>query len=243
MPGSPLASTPEVLDDLDVYGHLAGALALGELIPLRTLLAALRTATRMVHLRDPETGGHLERMAHFARLIARDLARSGKRRFDDDLIEHIFAFAPLHDIGKIGVPDEILMKDGALTEGEFDVMKRHSDQGRTLVDAILANFGLEELDYVDLLRQIAESHHEMLDGSGYPHGSRADQVPIAARIIAVADIFDALTSQRPYKEPWPNPRAYDYLRQQARWKLDEDCVAALLENPEEVERIQATFPH
>jgi len=232
---------PGVLEDLDLYGHLAGALTMGELIPLRTLLAALRTATHMVHLRDPETGGHLERMAHFARLIARDLARSGKQPFDDDVIEHLFAFAPLHDIGKIGVPDEILMKSAALTEGEFEIMKRHSRQGRSIVDAILANFGLEDMDHVDLLRQIADSHHEMLDGSGYPEGIHDEQVPIAARIVAVADVFDALTSQRPYKEPWSNSRAYDYLRRQARWKLDQDCVEALLRNRKDVERIQAEF--
>jgi len=235
--------TPEVLEDLDVLGHLAGALALGELVPLRTLLAALRTATHMVHLRDPETGGHLERMAHFARLIARDLARNGKQPFDDDVIERIFVFAPLHDIGKIGVPDEILMKDSALTTGEFEIMKRHARQGRAIVDAILANFGLEDLDNVDLLRHIAESHHEMLDGSGYPQGIHDKQVPIAARIIAVADVFDALTSHRPYKEPWANTEAFDYLRRQAQWKLDRDCVDALLRNGEDVARIQAEFTH
>lgn len=240
---SPGGLTPGVLDDLDLYGHLAGALALGELIPLRTLLAALRTATHMVHVRDPETGGHLERMAHFARLIARDLARSGKQAFDDDFIEHLFAFAPLHDVGKLGVPDEILMKGGRLTSGEFEIMKRHSQQGRTIVDTILANFGLEDLDNVDLLRHIAESHHEMLDGSGYPRGSHDEQVPIAARIVAVADVFDALTSHRPYKEPWSNQAAYAYLRHQAQWKLDQECVEALLHNREEVERIQAEFVH
>ena len=233
--------TPEILQDLDLYAHLAGSLALGELSPLRSLLAALRTAIHMVHLKDPETGGHLERMAHFARLIARELARNGQQDFDDDFIEHLFLFAPLHDVGKIGVPDEILMKRSALTSREFEIMKRHSLRGRTIVDAILANFSLQELDNVDLLRQVAESHHEMLDGSGYPHGFHDGEIPVAARIIAVADIFDALTSQRPYKQPWSNSQAFDYLRQETNKKLDEDCDEALIRRADEVERIQSQF--
>lgn len=232
---------PEALEDLDLFAHLAGNLALSELHAVRALLAALRTASQMVHLRDPETGGHLERMAHFSRLIAQDLARRGIQSFDDAWIERLFAFAPLHDLGKIGTPDEVLMKPGALTPEEQAVMRRHTQKGREMVDAILANFGAEHLDHVDLLRHVAEGHHEMLDGSGYPWGLQADQVPIAARIIAVADIFDALTSRRPYKEPWPNAEAFEHLVRQAGDRLDRDCVDALRGQPEEVARIQRTF--
>ncbi|HQL49449.1 MAG TPA: HD domain-containing phosphohydrolase, partial [Holophaga sp.] len=124
---------------------------------------------------------------------------------------------------------------------EQAVMRQHPLTGRTMVDAILASFGAEQLEHVDLLRHVAEGHHELLDGSGYPHGLREDEVPIAARIIAVADIFDALTSRRPYKTPWPNTEAFAYLRRQAEGKLDRDCVEALIAQKEAVERIQATF--
>lgn len=233
--------TPNVLEDLDLFGHLAGSVVLAERQTLRALLAALRTASQMVHLRDPETGGHLERMAAYARVIAQDLARRGLRAFDDAFIEHLAAFAPLHDLGKIGTPDGVLMKPGALDPEEQAVMRQHPLTGRTMVDAILANFGAEQLEHVDLLRHVAEGHHELLDGSGYPHGLREDEVPIAARIIAVADIFDALTSRRPYKTPWPNTEAFAYLRRQAEGKLDRDCVEALIAQKEAVERIQATF--
>lgn len=232
---------PELLPELDLWAHLAGTLVRCELASVRALRAALRTANHMVHLKDPETGGHLERMAHFSRLIARHLARIGRCAFDDETIEHIFAFAPLHDVGKIGVPDAVLMKPAALTEPEWRVMRRHPAQGREVVDAILAHFGAEHLEHVDLLRQVAQGHHEMLDGSGYPAGLSGDEVPLAARIIAVADIFDALTSHRPYKDPWPNDKAFEQLDRLAEHKLDRDCVAALMQHAEEVARIQQTF--
>lgn len=231
----------ELLGELDAWGHLVGTLALCELGAVRALMAALRTANTMVHMKDPETGGHLERMAHFSRLIARHLSMTGKHPFDDETIEHIFAFAPLHDVGKLGVPDSVLMKTSALTGPEWQVMQRHPAAGLELIDAILRHFGAEHLEHVDLLRHVAESHHEMMDGSGYPSHLSGTAIPIVARIIAVADIFDALTSHRPYKEPWTNQDAFDYLRRQSEHKLDCDCVEALIEGGAEVERIQALF--
>lgn len=230
-----------LLGELDAWGHLVGTLALCELGAIRALMAALRMANTMVHMKDPETGGHLERMAHFSRLIARGLASSGTHSFDDETIEHIFAFAPLHDVGKIGVPDAVLMKPSALTAPEWKVMQRHPAAGLELIDAILGHFGAEHLEHVDLLRHVAESHHEMMDGSGYPSHLNGEAIPIVARIIAVADIFDALTSHRPYKEPWTNADAFDYLRRQTEHKLDHDCVEALIQGTDEIERIQALF--
>lgn len=235
------AFTETVLPDLDLYAHLAGSIIMNELNTVRTLMSALRASVRMVHTKDPETGGHLERMASYARLISQRLAKKGKYSFDEDFIEHLTAFAPMHDIGKLGIPDAVLMKQGPLNEAEFDVMKHHPDIGRQLVDGILRDFGLEGLEYVELLKQVAEGHHEMLDGSGYPHGNKGSDVPIASRIIAVADIFDALTSHRPYKEPWSNQDAFGYLVRQSEHRLDQDCVEALMEDLHEVERIQKAF--
>lgn len=231
-----------VLRDLEVYGRLAGLMALREIQTLRTLVAALRTATQMVHLRDPETGNHLERMARYTRLIARDLSRRGLHPLDDDLIDHFFAFAPLHDVGKITIPDEVLLKAASLDEGERAIMQTHALRGRQILDAILENFGLEGLAYSDALRAVAECHHEMLDGSGYPQGLRGDDIPLVARIISVADIFDALTSRRPYKEPWPFEAALAYLESLADEKLDRNCVEALRRNVEELEAVRKAFP-
>lgn len=234
--------TPTALKALDVYGHLLGTLALTEIQALRTLLAALRTVNQMVHLRDPETGGHLERMAYYARLIARDLATQGTYPFTDDLIEHLFAFAPLHDLGKIAIPDLVLLKPTALDAEERKVMRTHTTLGRQMVEAILENFGLDGLEHVDILKEVAEYHHEMMDGTGYPAGLQGEAIPIWARITAVADVFDALTTRRPYKYAWTLDEAFAHLSRLTGEKLDQDCVAALVRNRPAVEGILRAFP-
>ena len=124
---------------------------------------------------------------------------------------------------------------------EMEVMKSHTVKGREIVDEILNNFGLDGIDYVNILRNIAEFHHESVNGAGYPSGITGDQIPLEARIVAVADIFDALTSKRPYKEAWTNEAAIETLKQLAGEKLDHDCVNALSDNMEEVEKIQQFF--
>lgn len=235
------AFTPVVLDALDVYGHLLGSLVASEVLALRTLTAAVRTAYEMIHLRDPETGLHLERMAEFSRLIARELAAAGKHPFSDADIERIFLFAPLHDLGKIGIPDRVLLKAGRLNEAEREIMKTHSRKGLEMIDRMVANYGLEHVASVDILRHIAAYHHEALDGSGYPKGLKGGEIPIEARIIAVADVFDALASRRPYKPPWSNDEAFALLRGVARTRLDADCVEALIRSRARVEEIQRRF--
>lgn len=233
--------TPEVLSLVDVYGHLVSSLVTHEITAIKTLLAALKTANDMVHFRDPETGGHLERMSRFARLIAQELACQGDYEFNDEFIERIFMFAPMHDVGKIGIPDDVLLKPGKLTEKEFQIMRSHTNKGKKLVDDMIDNFGLDLFHNIDVLRNIAECHHEALDGSGYPNRYTANNIPIEAKIIAVADIFDALTSQRPYKEPWDNDKAFRQLQELSKDKLDKNCVDALVRNPEKVAKIQESF--
>jgi HD-GYP domain-containing protein (c-di-GMP phosphodiesterase class II) len=120
-------------------------------------------------------------------------------------------------------------------------MKTHTVRGLEMIDAIAHNFGLEHLDGLDLLRHIAESHHETMDGGGYPHGLHGGEIPLEARIVAVADVFDALTSPRPYKPSWTDDEALAFLRKLARSKFDEDCVDALLYNVKKVKEIQAQF--
>jgi len=227
------------LRQIDTYGHLISLMVINEITSIRVLTAAVKTTGNITHIRDPETGSHLDRMSRYCRLIANSIA--DKYQLDDDYIEHIFMFSPLHDIGKIGIPDEILLKPNELNDNEAEVMHTHANLGKKMVDEILANFGLENIEHVDMLRNIAEFHHESVNGRGYPSGIKGEQIPLEARIVAVADVFDALTSTRPYKNAWSNKDAIGELKKLAGEKLDRDCVNALIQNLDKVEQIQEQF--
>ncbi|AKH38491.1 MULTISPECIES: HD domain-containing phosphohydrolase [Nitrosomonas] len=233
--------TPQSLRQIDIYGHLIALMVINELTAIRTLIAAVRAARSMTHYRDLETGSHIDRTAHYARLIAHELASKYNYDITDEQIEHIFLFSPMHDVGKIGIPDNILRKPGRLDDSEFDVMKTHPGKGREIVDAVLKDFSLGTFGHVDILRNIAEYHHEAIDGSGYPKGLKGDEIPIEARISAVADVFDALTSRRVYKAAWTNDEAFAVLQKMSNAKLDRDCVNALINNLDKILVIQRQF--
>lgn len=228
-----------VLRQIDLYGHLISLLVINELASMRTLRAAIDTTGRIAHVRDPETGSHLDRMSRYSRLIAQALAE--ERGLDDGFVHHVFMFAPLHDIGKIGIPDRILLKPGRLDEEEMAIMRTHARMGSDMIEQLIDSFGLENFGYRDVLRNIAACHHEALDGSGYPLGLKGEEIPLEARIVAVADIFDALTSKRPYKEAWSNEQAIATLQSLSGATLDGACVDALVANLAEVEGIQERF--
>lgn len=227
------------LAELDMAAHLLAFMLYGEKGKINTLVATVRSARELSHHRDPETGSHLERMAHYSRLIASDLA--DKYGFTDQFIDHIFLFSPLHDIGKLTIPDNILLKPGKLSEDEYEVMRTHSRNGREIIDKLLLNYGLDGVDYIELLRNIALYHHEAVDGSGYPEHLQQSEIPIEARIVSVADVFDALTSERPYKAAWSNDKAFAKLRELAGTKLDKECVESLLKHQDQILTIQQTF--
>lgn len=231
--------TEDILEQLDVYGHLISLMVTSEIAAVHTLAAMVKAAGHMTHHRDPETGSHLDRMSRYSLLIANALAE--KYRLDDDYIQHVFMFAPLHDVGKIGIPDQILLKPGKLSEDEMKVMKTHASKGKEMIDDLLVSFGLENVAHVDIMRNIAAFHHESVNGTGYPEGRAGAEIPLEARIVAVADVFDALTSKRSYKEAWSNEDAFATLQLMAGDKLDRDCVGVLLDHREEIEDIQRRF--
>ena len=175
--------------------------------------------------RDQDTGNHIMRMAKYSRLIAEALSLQAEQC---DLIE---LAAPMHDIGKIGIPDHILLKQGKLTPDELVSMKTHPVIGFQ----ILQN---SPSKYLRLGAEIALSHHEKYDGSGYPYGAKGDEIPLEARIVAVADVYDALTSRRPYKTAWSNKDGLAYLTSNIGKHFDPDCVSAFVAQFSKAKSIQ-----
>jgi two-component system response regulator RpfG len=231
--------TPSVLKRLWIYSEMIRLLVVHELEPIRTLAGAVKTAREFSRQRDEETGAHLERMSRFAHLIA--LALAERHGLGDEQVELIQHLAPLHDLGKIGVSDAVLLKEGPLDPAEAAAMREHVAKGLQMVEVMVREFGLSGIAHIGMLRNIIGCHHESPDGSGYPHGLKGDAIPLEARIIKVADVFDALTSERPYKQAWTNQAAFAYLQANAGRQFDAECVEALAAARDEVEAIQARF--
>ncbi|MFO0912418.1 MAG: response regulator [Pirellulales bacterium] len=162
---------------------------------------------KLAESRDPETGAHLERMREYCRILATWLSRQPdyEQIVDANYVETIYLTSPLHDIGKVGIPDRVLLKEGPLSDEEFAVMKRHTLLGADTLDAAASLY--PDAQYLTMARDIAISHHEKFDGSGYPFGLVGDEIPLCGRIVAVADVYDALTTKRVYKPAFTHPRA------------------------------------
>ena len=184
--------------------------------------------SKAAEFRDPETGAHILRMAHYSMLIARELGLS------EDEQQLLLEAAPLHDIGKVGIADKVLLKPGRLTPEEFEVMKQHAMFGYELLSGSSSKL-------LQAGAEIAKGHHEKYDGTGYPDGIKGEDIPIFSRIVAVADVFDALTSERPYKKAWEVQAAVDFLNNGAGTHFDPMCVNAFLKAWDDVERVRCHY--
>jgi len=231
--------TETTLRKLSVYSELVGLLCITEFMAIRTLQAAVKTAREITCYRDEETGTHLSRMANFSRLIA--LALADSHDLSDEYIEFIYHFAPLHDIGKISIPDGILLKEGILSDDERKIMQTHVTVGGEIVEKMINGFHMEKMPKIKMLNNVVLCHHEALDGSGYPKGLSGNEIPLEARIVSVADVFDALTSARPYKKAWSNDEAFKFLSDKSPAIYDPDCVAALKSQIDKIKDIQSKF--
>lgn len=229
--------TPAVTTDLDVIADIVAQLYLLRIAAVNTLVGAVDVAKGLARLRDVETGAHLERMASYSRLIAQTLApRLG---LSDEFVEYLHLFAPLHDIGKVGIPDRILLKPGRLDDTERACMQQHVVIGEKLVRNIISDLGIENDLAASVMVNLVAHHHERGDGSGYPQGLLLEQIPMEARIVAVADVYDAISSHRPYKAAWSEAECVAELRRESALnRLDPVCVEALIEAEGERMRIR-----
>lgn len=191
-------------------------------------LKIIQTLGKASEYKDNETGMHVLRMSHYAKIIATSYG------FGDLQVDNLFNAAPMHDIGKIGIPDSILLKPGRLTDDEMTIMKRHSEIGAEII-------GDCDSEILTLAKSIALSHHEKWDGSGYPKGLSQEEIPIEGRIVAVADVFDALTSKRPYKDAWPIEDAINYIKENSGKHFDPNIVDLFLENIDSIIEIKERF--
>lgn len=196
----------------------------------------------LAETRDNETGNHIRRTQHYIKLLAERLRNHPRFHhfLNDENIGLLFKSAPLHDIGKIGIPDHILLKPGRFTPEEFEIMKTHTTVGRDAIQHAEDQLGIS-VGFLSLAKEIAYSHQEKWDGSGYPEGLAGDDIPISARLMAVADVYDALISRRVYKLGMPHEQAVDIIRQGRGSHFDPDICDAFLSATEQFAVIAERF--
>jgi putative two-component system response regulator len=196
---------------------------------------------KLAESRDPETGAHLERMREYCRLLGEELLKWEKfhEQIDGEYVQLLYLTSPLHDIGKVGIPDSVLLKPGRLTPEEFEIMKQHTViGGDTLQAAALVN---PEAKFLTMACEVALSHHERFDGTGYPHGFVGQEIPLSGRIIALADVYDALTTQRVYKPRMSHETAREIILEGRGTQFDPDVVEAFLRNEDEFVAVSRRF--
>jgi putative two-component system response regulator len=198
------------------------------ILSLETRDVTIFAMAKLAESRDSETGEHLERVQNYSRLLARHLLQSGQytSEIDGGFVNLIYETSPLHDIGKVAIPDCVLLKPGRLSDDEFEVMKTHTVLGAQTLDAAARKY--PKVKYLQMARAIAEAHHEKWDGSGYPRGLKATEIPLAGRIVAVADVYDALVSKRIYKSAFTHMTARSIILEGKGTHFDPAIVEAFI---------------
>jgi len=202
---------------------------------LRLQNSVIMGIATLIESRDMETGEHVQRTSDYVGLLAESARSAGLHSdvLDDEYIERLMRAAPLHDIGKIVVPDRILLKPGSLTKEEFDEMKKHAASGAAIADNIFGE--IEDKEYLAMVKDVAGCHHEKWDGSGYPEGLSGESIPLSARIMAIADVFDALISKRHYKEAFPVDKAFGIIKDSAGTQFDPELAKIFLDQRGRIE--------
>ncbi len=208
---------------------------------ISAILSSAELAKEVYPGSKQDSDRHISRVSLFTHLIAKNLAHT--QCLGDEMVEYIHLFSRLHDIGKLTIPDAILLKPTGLTPDERKIMQSHIDKGLIIIERILNDLGSPKHACVETLIDIVTHHHEFLDGSGYPNGLSGEDIPISARIVAVANVFDALTSHRPYQQAWCVTSALLELEKMvAMGKLDGNCVNVLRDHQEYINKILAQYP-
>jgi putative two-component system response regulator len=204
--------------------------------------ATILALAYLAETRDNDTGSHVRRTQRYVKALAERLKDHPRfvQLLGDGYVEMLFRSAALHDIGKVGIPDHVLLKPGRLTPEEFDVMKTHCVLGFDAIEQTEKELGMK-LDFLSMTKDIACSHHEKWDGSGYPYGKQGDDIPISARLMAVADVYDALISSRPYKKAMSHEAAAEIILAGKGSHFDHDIVDAFIQEADEFRRIAAQF--
>lgn len=203
----------------------------------KAMLSTIVGLAKLAEHRDIDAGSHLERVGRFSKIIAEEL--SGHNKFADQLtpffIGNIYYAAILHDIGNVGIPDAILMKPGKLDDDEFETIQEHAEIGGDAIKEIRSQ--IEGDSFLDLAKEIAKFHHEKWNGTGYPNGLAGDQIPLAARIVALADVYDALTSEKIYKESFSHSKAVEIIKADSGQHFDPDIVKVFIGRNRDFEKI------
>ncbi|NQT40304.1 MAG: response regulator [Planctomycetes bacterium] len=196
---------------------------------------------KLAESRDPETGAHLERMREYCRILGEELSRWDKFRHDVDgqYVQLLYLTSPLHDIGKVGIPDRVLLKPGRLTPEEFEIMKQHAVIGGSTLDAAARAY--PEAQFLTMAREIALTHHERYDGTGYPRSLHGEEIPLCGRITAVADVYDALTTRRVYKPAISHETAREMIIEGRGTQFDPDVIEAFLRHEEDFVEVGRRF--
>lgn len=202
---------------------------------------SLHSMANVAETRDPDTGAHINRTQHYAKILASSLQKKKKYAavITDEYLEMLFLSAPLHDIGKVGVPDHILLKPGKLTDEEFSIMQQHAKYGHTIIENSAKK--IKGKNFLTLAGEIAISHHEKWDGSGYPNGLSKEDIPLSGRILAVADVYDALVSARCYKPAFSHEKAVGILKHESGTHFDPDVIAAFCDSEQDIQNIVTRF--